>query len=119
MDSVGPLAISTLDQLRGYTAIVGADGLSMDFGLTASDMESAFLYRQAVKNASSTWLLVDHTKFLTPSLFKIVSWESVSRVVTDRLPSPQWVEFLSSRNIQVVYPQGGDEESPNALEEQV
>lgn len=114
MDTIGPLATSTLDQLRGYTAIVGADGLSMDFGLTASDMESAFLFRQAVINASSTWLLVDHTKFLTPSLFKIVSWEAVSRVVTDKLPSPQWVEFLSSRNIEIVHPQEPRDDSGNA-----
>ncbi|NLW85850.1 MAG: DeoR/GlpR transcriptional regulator [Planctomycetes bacterium] len=104
MDTVGPLATATLDQLRGYTAIVGADGLSMDFGLTASDMESAFLYRQAVRNASATWLLVDHTKFLTPSLFKIVGWDALSRVITDAPPPSEWAEFLRGRNIEVVYP---------------
>ncbi|MFA6134042.1 MAG: DeoR/GlpR family DNA-binding transcription regulator [Phycisphaerae bacterium] len=105
MDAVGPLATAALDQLRGYTALIGADGLSMDFGLTASDMESAFLFRQAVQNAAATWLLVDHSKFLTPSLFKIVDWEAISRVITDCPPRPEWAEFLSARNIEVIYPQ--------------
>jgi DeoR/GlpR family transcriptional regulator of sugar metabolism len=104
-DTVGPLASATLDQLRGYVAFIGADGLSMDFGLTASDSESAFLYRQAVRNARQTCLLVDHSKFLTPSLFKIVDWEAISRVITDRPPAPEWAEFLASRSIECIHPQ--------------
>jgi DeoR family fructose operon transcriptional repressor len=103
-DTVGPLATATLDQLRGYIAFIGADGLSMDFGPTASDSESAFLYRQAVRNARETCLLVDHSKFLTPSLFKIVDWEAISRVITDRPPPPEWAEFLASRNIECIHP---------------
>ncbi len=35
MDTIGPLAVSTLNQVRGYTAFIGADGLSMDFGPSA------------------------------------------------------------------------------------
>jgi DeoR/GlpR family transcriptional regulator of sugar metabolism len=115
-DTVGPLATATLDQLRGYIAFIGADGLSMDFGPTASDSESAFLYRQAVRNARETCLLVDHTKFLTPSLFKIVEWEAISRVITDRPPAPEWAEFLASRNIECIYPQEASP-SPGAPQE--
>ena len=105
MDTIGPLATATLDQLRGYTALIGADGLDMEFGLTASDMESAFLYRQAVQHAAATWLLVDHSKFATPSLFKIVEWTAVQRVITDQPPQPAWMEFLTARNIEVTYPE--------------
>lgn len=104
MDTIGPLATSTLDQLRGYTAFIGADGLSMDFGLTACDIESAHLYRLAVRNAREAVLLVDHTKFLTPSLFKIVDWDAISRLVTDQAPPPEWGEFLSTRGIQALWP---------------
>lgn len=117
MDTVGPLAISTLDQLRGYVCFIGADGLDMQFGLAAADIESANLHRRAVQNARETVLVVDHTKFFTPSLFKIVDWEAVSRVVTDEPPTPQWSEFLNARGIVVHHPQSlhgvhasGDEE---------
>ncbi len=105
MDTGGPLAISTLDQLRGYQCFIGADGLNMDFGPSASDIESAHLYRRAVLNARETILLVDHSKFDAPSLFKIVDWNSISRVVTDRMPSPQWNEFFMAQGISVICPQ--------------
>ncbi len=104
MDSVGPLATATIEQLRGYVAFIGADGLSMDFGVTASDIESAHLYRLAIRNARETMLLVDHSKFLSPSLFKICEFEDISRIITDQRPLPEWLEFLNSRGVDLVYP---------------
>lgn len=104
MDCVGPLATYTLDQLRGYLCFIGADGLNMDFGVAAADIESANLYRRAVRNARETIVVVDHTKFYTQSLFKIVDWDPISRLVTDRAPDAAWSEFLAARGIQVIYP---------------
>lgn len=104
MDSVGPLAAQTLDQLRGFITFIGADGLSPDFGVTAADIESAHIYRLAVRNGRETILLVDHTKFMAPSLFKIVDWDAISRLVTDQKPLPEWIEFLDSRGIETIYP---------------
>ena len=108
MDAVGPLATATLDQLRGYLAFIGADGLSMEFGVAASDIESAHLYRLAVCNGRETILLVDHTKFDSASLFKIVDWDFVSRVVTDQRPRSEWTQFLEGKGIDLIYP---DEDS--------
>lgn len=104
MDTVGPLSTSTLEQLHGYVAFIGSDGLKMDFGLQAADIESANLYRLAVQNAKQTVLLVDHSKFFAPSLFKIVDWDPISRVVTDTAPPPEWQEFFGKREIEVIYP---------------
>jgi DeoR/GlpR family transcriptional regulator of sugar metabolism len=104
MDTVGPLATSTLDQLRGYLTFIGSDGISMDFGPTAVDIESANLYNLAVRNGCEAILLVDHTKFESPSLYKIIGWESISRVITDKEPSAEWVEFLKTREISLIYP---------------
>ncbi len=104
MDSVGPLATTTIEQLRGYVAFVGADGLSRDFGVSASDIESAHLYRQAIRNARETILLVDHTKLMAPSLFKICELDDISRIVTDQKPDAEWQEFLAARGIEVIFP---------------
>jgi len=113
MDTIGQLAAATLDQLRGYTALIGADGLDMEFGLTASDMDSAFLHRQVVQHAAATWLLVDHSKFATPSLVKIAEWDKVQRVITDQPPQPAWAEFLAARGIEVTYPDAAAAEPNN------
>jgi DeoR/GlpR family transcriptional regulator of sugar metabolism len=104
MDTIGPVANNTLDMLRGYRAFVGSDGLSMEFGLTAGDIESAELYRLAVRNARETTLVADQSKFASPSLFKIVDFSAVSRVVTDSQPPADWLEFLASHNIETVFP---------------
>jgi DeoR/GlpR family transcriptional regulator of sugar metabolism len=104
MDTIGPMAVSTLNQVRGYVAYIGADGLSMDFGPSASDLASAHLHRQVVQNASATVLLVDHSKFGSPSLFQIVDWSSIGTVVTDREPTREWCEFFRDRQITVVFP---------------
>lgn len=105
MDTVGPLAVATLEQLRGYLCFIGADGLDADLGLAAADLESADLNRRAVNHARQTVLLADHSKFTSTSLCKIVGWEAVSRIVTDRSPDPEWMDFLSARGIQVDYPE--------------
>lgn len=107
MDTIGPMATAALEGLRGYIAFVGADGLSMDFGLTASDVESAHLFRLAVRNSREAVLLADHSKFVVPSLYKIVEWDAISRVVTDAEPEPQWREFFSRRGIEVLFPDAG------------
>lgn len=104
MDMVGPLAGAAIDQLRGFRAFIGADGLSMDFGLTASDIDSAHVCRQIIQNARETILAVDHTKFDTPSLYRIVEWNSIRTVITDRTPKPEWQEFLKTCGISLVVP---------------
>jgi DeoR/GlpR family transcriptional regulator of sugar metabolism len=77
----------------------------MEIGPAAADLESADLNRRAVRNARQTVLLADHTKFAATSLCKIVGWESVARIVTNRAPTPDWMEFLTARGIQVDYPE--------------
>ncbi len=108
MDTVGPLAQAALEQLHGYLAFLGADGLSMDHGLTANDIESAFLFRCAASRAREVILVADHTKFEAPSLCKVVGWDAIQTVVTDRLPSPDWQKFFAERQIELVVPDNLD-----------
>lgn len=105
MDAVGPMASASLDQLRGYKAFIGTDGLGMDFGPTARDIESASLFGQAVRSARQAILLADHSKFDAPALYRIAHWKDISILITDRRPSDQWMAFLEQKHIQVIYPQ--------------
>lgn len=110
MDTAGPLAINTFELLRGYVAFLGTDGLSMDFGLTAGDIETAHLTRAAARNARTSILLADHSKFASPSLFKIVDFDAVSRVITDTPPSREWLDFFASKDIALTLPSSADAE---------
>ena len=110
MESVGPLAIEAIEQLRGYLAFIGADGLSKDFGLTASDIETANLYKHVMRNARETVLLADYSKMMSPSLFKIADIADISRVVTDKRPPEEWVEYFETSGIEMIYPNSEQEE---------
>ncbi len=102
MDTVGPMAMSALNQVRGYVAFLGADGLSMDFGPSASDAASAHLHRLVVENARQAVLLVDSSKFGGASLFQIVDWSRISKIVTDREPDEPWKRFFDEKHIAVI-----------------
>ncbi len=105
MDTVGPMAIASLDKLRGYTAFIGSDGLGMDFGLSAIDIESAHIFGQAIRNARPSILLADNSKFDHPALYKTADWTAISKIVTERRPDENWCSFFSERGIELVYPQ--------------
>lgn len=108
MDTVGPMAMSTMNQVRGYVAFIGADGLSMDFGPSASDVASAHLHRIVVENAREAVLLVDGSKFGGASLFQIVDWSRISKVVTDREPDERWMRFFDEKQIAVICTEQAD-----------
>jgi len=110
VDTVGPIALQAVDELRGYVAFLGADGLSMDGGPAAVDIESADLFRRVAGNARETILVVDHGKFESAALYRVVEWSRVRRLITDREPEEEWRRFLSEQEIEVVFPgSSGDE----------
>ena len=104
MDAVGPMGAASLENLRGYRAFVGTDGVGMDFGPGAIDIESANIFGLAVKNARDAILLADASKFGSPALFRICDWKYISTVVTNVELSGEWMEFFDTENINVVYP---------------
>jgi DeoR/GlpR family transcriptional regulator of sugar metabolism len=104
MDCVGAMAYQTLDRFRGYTAFVGTDGLSLDFGFTSIDIESANIFGLAVKNSKRVILLADSSKFDKPALYKTTDINNVSIVVTEKCPTSEWCTFFKEHNIQLIYP---------------
>ncbi|MEN6384096.1 MAG: DeoR/GlpR family DNA-binding transcription regulator [Phycisphaerales bacterium] len=107
MDCVGAVAFQTLDRFRGYTAFVGTDGLSMDFGFTSIDIESANIFGLAVKNAKQVILLADSSKFDKPTLYKTTDINNISIVITEKCPSSEWCKFFENNGIQLIYPSEG------------
>lgn len=110
MDTVGPLALETLEHLRGYRAFLGTDGMNPDFGLTSVDIESAHLLRLAARNARESILLADSSKFDRPALYKIIDFQSVSTIVTEQKPSAQWMDFFHEYQINLLFPDPVKEE---------
>lgn len=104
LDCVGPMAVRAIDSMRGYTAFLGADGLGMDFGVSAFDPECAHISAAVASNAKRTVVVVDHTKFYHNALHRMADFDEISCIVTDRRPTAEWERFLESRGIQLAVP---------------
>jgi len=104
MDAIGPMACEMIERLRGYRAFLGCDGMSMDFGLTSVDIDSAHLFNLVATNCREFILLADSSKFDSPSLYKITDFSALSTVVTEKKPVPQWSDFFAQQNIKLLYP---------------
>lgn len=109
MDTVGPMAMESLERLRGYRAFFGTDGLSMDFGPTSVDIESAHVLSIVAKNAKENILVTDSSKFDQPSLYKITNFSTISTIITEKKPPERWCSFLKNNNIKIIYPENLNE----------
>jgi len=109
MDTVGPIAFEVLERLRGYRAFLGTDGLGMDSGLTSVDIDSAYIFTLAARNARQCILLADSSKFDNPSLYKTTDFHRIATVITEKQPSPEWEKFFREHNISVVFPNENSE----------
>lgn len=107
LDTIGTLAQLGVEQLRGYKAFQGGDGLDIEFGLSAVDSESAFIAKTILANARETYILADHTKFENPSLlYKIIDIEEIDCLITDRQLNEKWNTKLQSHNVKIIIAEG-------------
>jgi DeoR/GlpR family transcriptional regulator of sugar metabolism len=111
LDTVGTLSQLGIEQLRGYKAFQGGDGMDMEFGLSAVDHESAMIAKIILANARETVVLADHTKFDNPSmLYKITDIDHIDHLVTDAPLSSQWQEKCEAVGVHVVVAENAKED---------
>jgi DeoR/GlpR family transcriptional regulator of sugar metabolism len=107
---VGPGAEATLNDLRVDKAFIAGTGLSIDFGLSNTNIPEAGVKQAMLRAAREVILLADHTKIGTESLVKIAPLESIHRLITDTGISPHDRAALTQRGIEVTVAEGkGDE----------
>lgn len=103
LDTVGSIAQISVDQLRGFKAFQGGDGLDISFGLSAIDHESAIIAKKILGNAKETIILADHTKFESPSLlYKIIDINKITTLVTDKPLSTIWQSTCAECGVNVI-----------------
>jgi DeoR/GlpR family transcriptional regulator of sugar metabolism len=99
---VGP---QTIDQLRGLHVdrlFVGADGVTFDYGLTASNVLEAEVDRVAVAAASEVILVVDSSKIGVVGLTPIVPLTRAHKVITDSGAPADFVAALRQQGVDVI-----------------
>jgi DeoR/GlpR family transcriptional regulator of sugar metabolism len=97
----GPGAEATFRELRADKAFITGTGVSLDFGISTTNIQEAAVKVIMLKAAREVILLADHTKLGVESLVKVAPLQTIHRLVTDNGISPHIRLALAQRGIEV------------------
>jgi len=98
---VGPLTEPVIKALTVTKAFMGTIGLTIEEGMTTTEVSEAFTKEQIMKRASKVILLADHTKMGIPSFVRSGTIEDITILVTDQVDA-QFREQLEGHGIDVM-----------------
>lgn len=84
MSSVGPIAISAVQNINFDIYFMSTPGWSLEYGVTSPDIERSQLKQAVLNNAFQTILMADSTKYNSISLAKVCSLDQIDHIVTDQ-----------------------------------
>jgi len=99
---VGRLARQALDGVYFDLAFLGANGVSLEHGVTIPSLEEAETAAEVARHARKTVLVVDHSKFGVVTHGKIVGLSEVDAIATDRPLPPELARALEELDVEVL-----------------
>lgn len=97
----GPLAEKVIEDLNIGKMFLGADGLSLEHGITTYSELEAQIGRLLLKRSRTKIAVLDHSKVGKASLFGIVPLSSLDICVTDAVLDPELASALAQSNVTV------------------
>ena len=98
----GQMAEEQVGGYRADKAFLGADGVSLDFGLSArSELERGNTLAM-MKVSRQNFFLLDSAKFEKDAMIKISDWENVNHLITDRKLPEELAERYQEAGIRLI-----------------
>lgn len=99
--AVGEWAVRCLADIHADVAFLGANGVTVEHGLTTPDLGEAAVKRALVRAARRTVVLADHTKIGRADFAHVVPLADVDTVVTDTAVDADLAEELEAAGVRV------------------
>lgn len=99
----GPITQNTLKKYNVDIAFVSCKGMDMEKGILDSNEAEAEIKKTMIKQSNKVILLIDNSKFDKTSFVKLFDYEDVDYVITDCEVKEDWINFLRSYNIEILY----------------
>ncbi len=99
---VGPMALQSIEQFYVSKAFIGIDGASTKQGFTAHFVESADLVRKMAEQADEVIVISASSKFGKPGFARILPFDGVDALVTDKGLSKEFEEKLNKADVRIV-----------------
>jgi DeoR family transcriptional regulator of aga operon len=97
--TVGPYAEEMIQNFACTKLFLGVDGLTLDYGLTTSNLMEAHLNRLMMRAAQQTIVLADASKFGRKGFGKICGLNDIDALITDGGIDADIVSDLADRGI--------------------
>lgn len=94
--------------IRFHTVFMAASSISTEHGAGTNTFEEFQLKKNLVNAKSKIVLLVDHSKFDKYTTYSFCSIDSISVIVTDRMPPQHFNAVFEANGIRVICPETGD-----------
>lgn len=101
---VGISTLEALSSIATNTIFMAATGVSLERGLTNTTYFEAEIKRQVVHCSDKVILMADHSKFDYSSTITFYNFEDLYAVVTDRMPSQEYMDVIQKNNIRLLCP---------------
>lgn len=82
-------------------AFIGADSISLDYGITAQNAFEAEIEARLMAQSKEVYLLADNSKFGKVTLAPQAGFEKVSYIITDNKTDVRFIEKLTQNGIKV------------------
>ena len=100
---VGPSAEKTIRDFHVDYAVCSSKGIDIGRGITDSNEKDSEMKQSIFESAETKILVVDSSKFDKISLIKVCDITGVDIIATEVEPSANWVEYLKSKNVDLIY----------------
>ncbi|SIQ14941.1 transcriptional regulator, DeoR family [Alkalispirochaeta americana] len=99
---VGKTAEGSIASFFADKAFICCDGVHLHHGVTDSNEQEAEVRKQMMRQALSSILVCDATKFDRTSFAKLAELEAFDAVITDQERSPEWVDRFIQSEVEYI-----------------
>lgn len=107
--ALGPSAASFVQQFRVRTAVLSIGAIDERDGLMNFDLAEAAFSRVVIERADRTLVVADASKFGRRATVKVVPWNGIDMLITDRAPPEPFARQIAEADVTVRVARDEDE----------
>ena len=98
----GPIAEKNIGMYHANKAFIGADGISLNRGLSSYDEKEGAITLKMIENSDEVFLLCDSSKIEKNSFVKFTSLAAIHHLITDKAITPEQLKSYQDTGLDIV-----------------
>jgi len=95
-------ALSYLNSIHIKKAFLGADSISVEYGITTPSYFEADVEKNVIKNSDIVYILADYSKFNKVTLTPLSSLDLIHCIITDSSTDREYLNKIESLGVQIM-----------------